>query len=117
MVRLEGADGHTPPQRRGSGAGGTGHGATRPAERQATCLRQCAPGAAPQVVVRVEDSTPREIHEAALRKMLQEGSPESRGGAFYSLMKVPFLRSSIAWRSSALVFITIGPYQATGSSI
>ena len=32
------------------------------------------------------------------------------------LMKLPSRRSESAWRSSAWVFITIGPYQATGSS-
>ena len=33
------------------------------------------------------------------------------------LMKVPLLSSATACCSSALVFITIGPYQATGSSM
>ena len=34
----------------------------------------------------------------------------------YRLMNVPFRRSANACRSSSRVFITIGPYQATGSS-
>src|SRR5207244_9856744 len=33
------------------------------------------------------------------------------------LMNLPVSSSEIAWRNSACVFMTIGPYQATGSSI
>ncbi len=33
------------------------------------------------------------------------------------LMKSPFCSSDIAWRSCSCVFITMGPYHATGSSI
>jgi hypothetical protein len=33
------------------------------------------------------------------------------------LMKAPVCSSAIAWRSCSSVFITIGPYHATGSSI
>ena len=39
------------------------------------------------------------------------------GGGLVYLMNVPLLNSIRAWRSSSRVFITIGPYQATGSSI
>ena len=38
-------------------------------------------------------------------------------GADYFLIKVPFRYSSKACSSSSSVFITIGPYQATGSSM
>jgi hypothetical protein len=33
------------------------------------------------------------------------------------LINAPVCSSAIAWRNSSWVFITIGPYQATGSSI
>jgi len=38
-------------------------------------------------------------------------------GQCAGLMNVPLFRSFMAWRSSAWVFITMGPCQATGSAI
>ena len=41
----------------------------------------------------------------------------SRAPTQRCLMKLPVCSSDIAWRNCSCVFITIGPYQATGSSI